>query len=136
MPRALKPERVNMSKKILIVENGDDWRRLLAFVIQHSGFEVIEATTGPKAIDQAMAANPDLILLDLSLPEMSGIEVIKQLRMDLVTKNIPVVIETAYGDETSVRQAIKAGAREVLYKPFDLSDLPSIVRQNLTRNDY
>ncbi len=63
--------------------------------------------------------------------QVSGIEVMKQLQMDLVTKNTPVIIEIAYGDQTSARQAIKAGAREVRYKPFDLSGPPSILRDNL-----
>lgn len=132
MARGLEPRLANMGKKILIVESKDEWRDLLALVARRSGYEVIEASTGEKAIDQAMAVNPDLILLDLGLPKMGGIEVIQQLKTDLVAKNIPVIVETFYGDNVyHVRDAIKAGAKEVLYKPFDLSDLPSILRQNL-----
>ncbi len=121
-----------MGKKLFIVESKDDWHELLASVARRSGYEVIEANTGAKAFDQAVAANPDVILLDLSIPEVSGIELLKQLQMDLVTKNIPVLVETIYADQTAACQAIKAGAREVLYKPFDLSDLPSILRKTLS----
>ncbi len=124
------------TKKILIVEDEGDWRELLTRVIGRSGYQVIEVNSGVEAIDQAMAVHPDLILLDFGLPGMSAAQIIGELKMNSSTKDIPVIVQTTYDDPTRVRHAMEAGAKQVLYKPFDLSELPAILRKHLAgQND-
>ena len=86
----------NTAKKILIVEDGEDWRAILALLIKRLGYETLEATTGLEAISQATTGYPDLILMDLGLPEMSGDEAMAGLKMHPSTRDIPVVVQTAY----------------------------------------
>ena len=122
---------VYATKRILIVEDGGDWRELLTRVIDRSGYQVIETSSGLEAIDQAKALHPDLILLDSGTPGMRVDQVIRELRMDLSTKDIPVIVQTAFDDHNGARYATESGAKDVLYKPFDLSELPAILRKHL-----
>ncbi|HEX9143881.1 MAG TPA: response regulator [Candidatus Binatia bacterium] len=119
-------------KKILLVEQAEDWQELLTLVIRRSGYELVEANTGQKALVEAKSVIPDLILLDLGLPSMSGFEVMAELKRHSATKNIPVLVQTDHGNKEHVGRAIKAGAKDVLYKPFDLGDLPTILRNHLS----
>ena len=117
-------------KKILLVEEEDDWRDLLTMVIARSGYEVIQATTGSEAMIQAAAANPDLILLNLGVPGIGADNIMSQLKINPSTRDIPVIVETVQADNPDVRLAVRAGAKEVLCKPFDLGDLPGILRNH------
>ncbi len=119
------------NKTILIVENAGDWRELLTQVIDRSGYQVIEADSGTEAVRQAVAVHPDLILLDFGLSGTNAGDVMAELRANLATRDIPVVVQTMFDDHAGMRCAMKAGAREVLYKPFDLTDLPGILRKHL-----
>jgi CheY-like chemotaxis protein len=122
----------NHTKKVLIVEDGDDWRQLLALVIKSLGYEVFEAATGLEAIYQASAAHPDLILTDLGLPGMSGDEVMVQLKMHPSTRDIPVVVQTAYAAGAVLNRAVEAGAAEILLKPVDLRTLCHVLHKYLS----
>jgi len=117
-------------KKILVVEDENDWRDLLTMVIGRSGYEVIQATTGSEAMVQAAAANPDLILLNLGVPGIAADNIMSQLKLNPSTRDIPVIVETVQVDNPNVRLAVRAGAKEVLCKPFDLGDLPGILRNH------
>lgn len=119
-------------KKILLVQQAGDWQELLTLVIRRSGYELVEANTGQKAVVKAKSVIPDLILLDLGLPGMSGFDVMAELKRHSSTKNIPVLAQTDHGNNDHVGRAIEAGAKDVLYKPFDLSDLPTILRNHLS----
>jgi two-component system KDP operon response regulator KdpE len=116
-------------KIILVADNEDDWRDLLAIVIRRSGYEVIEAKTGQEAIDRATRGNPNLILLDFGLPEINGHEVLAHLKMNAATRQIPVFFQVAGATAQGFR--CPDGAQEVLYKPFDLGDLPAILAKYL-----
>lgn len=118
-------------KKILIVEEDGDWRELLTRVMGRSGYQVIEVNSGVQAVDQAMAVRPDLILLDLGIPGMNANQIIEELKINPCTKDIPVIVQASFDDPKRVRHATDAGANRVLYKPFDLSALPAIVRKHL-----
>ena len=117
-------------KKILLVEEEDDWRDLLTMVIARSGYEVIQAATGSEGMIQATAANPDLILLNLGVPGIRADNIMSQLKINPSTRDIPVIVETVQVDNPDVRLAVRAGAKEVLCKPFDLGDLPGILRNH------
>ncbi len=119
------------SKKILVAEEEGDWRELLARVIARSGYQVIEVNSSLEAIDQAKAFHPDLILLHLGLSGMSARQIIEELGMNSSTKDIPVIVQTAFDDQAHLRIAMQCGAKEVLHKPFDWSELPTILRKHV-----
>ena len=121
--------RVSNNRKILIVEDNEDCRELQACVIRRLGYLVIEADNGVAAIDEALASHPDLILMDLSMPKMDGDEATVQLKTQETTRDIPVVICTAFGPGPEVNRALNAGAVEVLHKPFKFFDLENLIRK-------
>jgi len=99
------------------------------------GHDVFEAATGPEAIDRASSIHPDLIMMELNLPEMNGDEATKRLKSKLSTRNIPVVINTGWTTACNVEdradRALNAGAAEILYKPFYLPMLRDVLRTYL-----
>ena len=124
----------NTAKKILIVDENDACRESLGVSIKGLGYEVFEAATGPEAIDKASSMHPDLIMMDLRLPGMNGDEATVRLKRNLSTRNIPVVISTAWtacnvGDRAN--RALDAGAAEILYKPFHSTMLRDVLRTYL-----
>jgi CheY-like chemotaxis protein len=118
-------------KRILVVEPNGDWRDLIAFVLGGCGYEVIIAKADLNVTDQAAAARPDLVLLDIGRDAMRIHAVIRELKINPLTRELPVIAETVRGEEECAREASTAGAEAVLYKPYDLGDLPLILRQNL-----
>jgi CheY-like chemotaxis protein len=120
-------------KKILIVEDNSDIRRLMVFFLEQTGYDVLEAATGLAAIEQASASLPDLITMDLGLPDILGDEATARIKADQSTKHIPVIAVTAYYKESPlVESAVAAGACEVLYKPIALRSLEDTLRRLLT----
>ena len=128
----LFPINVNTGKKILIVEDNEDCRELQALVIRRLGYVVIEADNGAAAIEEALAGHPDLILMDLSMPKMNGEDAIVQLKNQPSTRDIPVIICTAYDPGQRVDRALGAGAVEVLHKPFKFSELENLLRKHVS----
>jgi CheY-like chemotaxis protein len=114
-------------KKILIVEDNEDCRELLALLVKRLGYEVVEAATGLAAVDQACGALPDLILMDLGLPGISGDEATARLKANPSTRDIPVVINTAFQDGVLTDRALAVGAAEILHKPVDLPMLRDVL---------
>lgn len=123
--------RVHTNKKILVVEDNEDCRELQSLVIRRLGYEVIEADNGAAAVEEALAGRPDLILMDLSMPKMNGEDAIVQLKNLPSTREIPVIVCTAYDPSPRVNRAIVAGAVEVLHKPFNLSALGNLLRKHM-----
>ena len=121
----------NTTKKILIADNNDACRESLGVSIKGLGYEVLEAATGPEAIDKASNMHPDLIMMDLRLPGMNGDEATVCLKRNLSTRNIPVVISTACNVGDRVDRALEAGAEEILYKPFHSTMLRDVLRTYL-----
>jgi CheY-like chemotaxis protein len=120
-------------KKILIVEDNSDIRKLMVFFLERMGYDVLEAATGLAAIERASVTLPDLITIDLGLPDITGDEVTARLKADPSTKHIPVIAITAYCKETPlVASAVATGACEVLYKPIALRSLDDALRRLLT----
>lgn len=125
----------NTAKKILIVDENDASRESLGASIKRMGYEVFEAAAGPEALGKASSMRPDLIIMDLRLPGMHGDEATVRLKKNLSTRNIPVIISTAWttvcnvGDR--IDRALEAGAEEVLYKPFQLTILRDVLRTYL-----
>src|SRR5258705_14022749 len=116
-------------QKILIVEDNADGRELFALYIRRLGYEVFEATNGLEALDQAHAVHPDLILMDLALPKMPGCEATARLKADPSTRDIPVIVNTAFHKGAFVDSA---GAAEILHKPVSLKALEEVVGRYLS----
>ena len=122
---------IESGKKVLIVEDNPEWRELLARILQRLSCEVFEAITGTEAIDQALGVGPDLILMDFSLPDMDGDEVTGLLKQYPATREVPVVVQTAYISAEHTSRALSAGASEVLQKPVELSLLYDVLQKYL-----
>ena len=104
----------------------------MTLVIGKSGYEVLEASTGFEAIDQAHTAHPALIIMDLGLPGMNGVEAIARLKEDPSTLHIPVIVNTAYPNGSPfVERAIAAGAAEIWYKPNNFPAIRETVKRYL-----
>jgi CheY-like chemotaxis protein len=128
----LRSERVAPSaKKILVVDDNNEVRELLALFIKNLGYKVFEAATGLEAINRASTLNPDLIMMDLALPGMSGDEATTCLKTNPATRNIPVLISTAYASGVDEKRALDAGAAEILMKPLDLTRLREVLSRYL-----
>jgi len=122
----------NLTKKILIVEDNADWREVLTIVVRRSGYEVAVARTGEEAVAQARRVQPDLILMDIGLPRMSGDQATAQLKADPATKEIPIVVQTAFGTGPSAKRALEAGAVEILHKPITIADIQKTLAKYLS----
>ncbi len=120
-------------QKILIVEDDENIRELISFNLQTTNYSVIETETGEAGIQKAIKSSPDLILLDLMLPEMDGLDVCRQLKSDAATKNIPIIMVTAKGEESDIVTGLELGADDYLTKPFRPKELIARIRNILRR---
>jgi two-component system KDP operon response regulator KdpE len=118
----------NKSARIMIIDDEPQMRRLLHVALTAHGYEIREAETGREGIDQTSVFHPDLIILDLSLPDLDGIEVIKQLREWTQT---PVIILSVREQEGDKIAALDAGADDYVTKPFNMGELLARVRTAL-----
>ncbi len=119
-----------MQQKILVVDDEPDIVELIAFNLEAEGYAVITATSGLEALNRARAILPDLIVLDVMLPELDGLAVCEILRRLPSTAPIPIIILTAWKGELSRMIGLQAGAEEYMTKPFSPRDL--VVRVNQT----
>jgi len=103
-------------KRILFIEDESALQKTLGEVLRENGYEVISALDGEAGIKSAKTKKPDLILLDLILPKLSGFEVLKQLKKDEETKNIPVIVLTNLEEVKDVEKAMELGATTYLVK--------------------
>jgi DNA-binding response OmpR family regulator len=111
--------------KILVVDDDIHATTLFRTLLTAKGFDAIIVNDSSTAVEVANSTNPDLIILDLMMPEPNGFEVCKMLRADPKFSHIPIVIFTAMGDNQSKNAAFEAGANEFLTKPFRVEDLMS-----------
>jgi len=107
-------------KKILIVEDHKDSRDVLVALLQFSGYQITEAGNGLQALEKARSEKPDLIVMDLQLPGMMGIEAAKILKEDESTAHIPIIAYTALLNENLKEEALKVGMKSFLEKPASM----------------
>jgi len=119
--------------KILIAEDERDIRDLVAFTLRFAGHEVFTATNGEEAVEMAPKVNPDLILMDVRMPRMTGYEACKVMKADPEMKDIPVVFLSAKGQENEIQQGLEVGAEEYLLKPFAPDQLTKRVKDILAK---
>ena len=108
---------------ILAADDDEDILTLLAFRLRRAGHEVITATDGEAALELARTRSPDLAILDVRMPKMTGIEVVRALRDVEATRGMPVILLTASVQDDSVQVGLDAGADEYIKKPFSPHDL-------------
>lgn len=106
--------------KILIVEDDDGISDFVNLELKHEGFETIIAKTGREGMEKFESENPDLILLDVMLPELNGLEVLRRIR---AKSNIPVILETARGETIDKINGLNSGADDYISKPFEIEEL-------------
>ncbi len=119
-----------MSKKVLIVEDYADSRDVLKLLIESFGYEALTATNGKDAVQIAKKESPAVILMDIALPEMSGLQATEIIRKTADISNIPIVAITAYGLVID-KEAIQAGCNEVINKPLDYDNFRHILQKYL-----
>ncbi len=119
--------------KILIAEDERDIRDLVAFTLRFAGYEVFAASNGEEAVEMAPKVNPDLILMDVRMPRMTGYEACKAMKADPDLKDIPVVFLSAKGQESEKQQGMEAGAEEYLLKPFAPDQLTQAIKTILAK---
>ena len=130
----LLPEAVAylMSKKILVVEDNRDARDLIESILRLERFDVVHAEDGQQGLEQARTESPDLIITDLSMPRLPGVEMIKKLRATSQFKNTPILAITSHGMEKAM-EAMKAGADRALARPVENHLLIAFVMDLLSK---
>ncbi len=121
--------------KILIAEDSATIRRLVAARLAADGYDVVEAADGEEALDLARSNHPDLLILDKVMPKLDGFEVVRALREDPATRQVPIVMLTAQTSEEDVLGGLGLGVEEYMPKPFSPRELSLRVRRVLARGE-
>jgi len=119
--------------KILIAEDERDIRDLIAFLLRFAGYEVVTASNGEEAVRLAPIENPDLVLMDVRMPRMTGYDACRLIKAEPRLKDIPVVFLSAKGQENEIQTGLVSGAEEYLLKPFAPDQLIERVRSILSK---
>ncbi|MDD5302556.1 MAG: response regulator transcription factor [Elusimicrobia bacterium] len=121
--------------KLLIIEDDGDLQQVLSVVFNREGYELHYAFNGKEGYDKMLALQPDVVLLDLMLPILNGVEVLKLVTTNTSLKDIPIIVMTAHSDKAAMLEhSMKAqGVRAYLKKPFELGEIRSLVRRMLTQ---
>jgi len=118
---------------ILVAEDERDIRELIVFTLQLGGFNVVEVPNGVEAVKKAQELKPDLILMDVRMPKMTGYEACKALKSAEDTREIPIVFLSAKGQEAEVNTGLELGAEEYFLKPFAPDELSERVNKILSK---
>ena len=122
-----------MAEKILVVDDDLDTLRLVGLMLQHQGYQIVAASNGAQSISLAQTEKPDLILLDIMMPEMDGYEVARKLRLDPATNTIPIIMFTAKTQVDDKVAGFEAGADDYLTKPTQPRELFAHVKAVIAR---
>lgn len=114
--------------KILIAEDERDIRDLITFTLRFAGHDIVAAANGEEAVQKALKEKPDLVLMDVRMPRMTGYEACKKMKSEESIKHIPVVFLSAKGQDSEVTAGLDAGAVEYILKPFSPDQLTERVR--------
>lgn len=128
------PKGGDMAHKIIVIEDEPDIANLLAFHLKSNGYDCIIAKDGKKGLSLAQSERPDLVLLDLMLPGMTGTDICKVLKGNAETSHIPIIMLTARGDEVDRILGFELGADDYVIKPFSPRELMLRIKTVLKRN--
>jgi two-component system alkaline phosphatase synthesis response regulator PhoP len=115
--------------KILVAEDEKDIRELVSFSLKYSGFEVFTAVDGQEALEKALEIKPDVIMMDVRMPRMTGYEACAKMKEIDELKDVPVIILSAKGQDSEIQAGLNAGAYEYILKPFAPDELIQKVKQ-------
>src|SRR5262249_42915666 len=124
-----------MAKKILVVEDNLDMRELVHLYLTREGFTVFTASDGREGLYLATAERPDLIITDINMPHINGLELVRQLRAQSEFKNLPILVFTPFGF-VERDNAISAGATRAIDKPMDFESLINDVKEMLAGRNH
>lgn len=119
--------------RILIAEDEPDIRELVAFTLRFAGHEVTTTANGEEALQQASQLMPDIIIMDVRMPKMTGYDACRAMKADSTLKDIPVVFLSAKGQDAEIQTGLDAGAEEYLLKPFAPDQLAERVKTILAK---
>ncbi len=119
--------------KILVTEDERDIRELIAFTLRFAGYEVVTAENGEEGVQMAAQEMPDMILMDVRMPRMTGYEACAKIKADPRLADIPLVFLSAKGQEAEIRTGLDAGASEYLLKPFGPMELVERVKELMVK---
>jgi len=119
-------------KKILVVEDNEDNFYLIRFILENNGFEVIEARNGNSGVELAIKEKPDLIIMDIQLPDINGLEVTKKIRSSKVDRSLPIVAITSYAMTGDKENALAAGCNGYIEKPIDPENILAEINKFFT----
>lgn len=117
-----------MPKTVLLVEDNEDTRQMMKFALERRDYKVIEASDGYQAVDAALDEMPDLILMDMSLPQMDGLSATKLIRSVEKLSAVPIIVITAHS-HSYAEQALEAGCNAVISKPIDFGVLDTFLSE-------
>jgi len=118
-------------KSVLIIEDEEDAAELFAEMMRVSGFRVSTTSKSEPAISMMIADKPDIVLLDIMMPEISGLDILRQMRRDPNLANIPVIVVTAKSMPADIKNGMEAGASTYLTKPVGFQELKDAVERTL-----
>ena len=118
-------------KRILVVEDNETNMYLVGFILKNNGYEVIEANTGQKGIELSQKENPDLIIMDIQLPDIDGHEVTMKIREMETGKDVPIIAFTSYAMVGDKEKAIEAGCTGYIEKPINIEVFMAEIKKHL-----
>jgi len=122
-----------MKEKILIIEDSPPNIRLMEMILKAKSYTILKATDGEEALDMAIKDKPDLIIMDIQLPKVNGLEVTKRLRQMPIFNRVPIIATTAYAMKGDKEKIIEAGCDAYLSKPINTRELPAVVAEMLLK---
>lgn len=122
-------------KNVMVVEDNEKNRKLMRVVLKAKGYNVIEAATGEEALNILKNQKPDIILMDIQLPGIDGITLIKQIKETTALKDIPIIAVTAYAMKGDEEKIMEAGCDAYVSKPINTQELPLIVEQYIKKHE-
>ncbi|MGH7592371.1 MAG: response regulator, partial [Gemmatimonadales bacterium] len=128
-----EPAAAGSRATVLLVEDEDSLRRVMKDLLEHEGYTICEARDGAEAMEQIDRHSPDLVLLDLNLPNVDGYTVLQRLRADPRTEHLPIIVLSARGDEDNEVKVLRLGATDFLAKPFRPRALSARLEATLAR---
>lgn len=120
-------------KNVMVVEDNEKNRKLMRVVLKSKGYAVIEAATGEEALNLLKNQKPDIILMDIQLPGIDGLTLIKQIKADAMTKEIPIIAVTAYAMKGDEQKILETGCDAYVSKPINTQELPLIIEKYIKK---
>ncbi|MEK7384108.1 MAG: response regulator [Elusimicrobiota bacterium] len=120
-----------MAKKIMTVDDEPFLIEMLKITLVDAGFEVIAVSEGTKVVSKAREEKPDLISLDVNMPDKDGLEICKELKADPATRHIPVIFLSAFTQDADIQKGLAAGAAQYLTKPLSMINYVALIKRTL-----